>query len=115
GAVILGDAARTTLLQQCSRSSPESGEGGWRPSAADVVMLEAATVEALRARRAGHDPDWSRFPMDWQRQYVGIVRGGRRFIYGNAYPRDHDRDSPDRARWQREPVVVCDGGPAFFG
>ena len=43
------------------------------------------------------------------------IRGGRRFLYGNFYPRSADEVSPDPDQWRREPVMVCDGGPAFFG
>ncbi len=114
-AVLLPDTARIAILQQCSRSTPEPGEAGWRPDAADVAMLEAAVAAALRQRRNASDPDWSRFPNGWRRQYVGIVRGGRHYLYGNIYPRDADRYASDPRRWQREPVAVCDGGPAFFG
>ena len=53
-------------------------------------------------------------PNGWLRQYVGIVRGGRRFVYGNFFPRSVTRYG-DAGRWRREPVMVCDGGPAFFG
>lgn len=115
GAVILPDATRASILQQCSRSTPEPGEAGWRPTAADIIALEAAAVASLRGRSDGNRPDWTRFPEDWRRQYVGIVRGGRRYVYGNAYPRGMDDHATDPDRWQREPAIVCDGGPSFFG
>lgn len=114
-AVVLPAAAMPTILRQCSRQSPAAGEGSWEPSAAEIVALEAAATAALRARQEPNDPDWSRFPDDWRRQYVGFVRGGRRFIYGNAYPREIDRHARDPDQWRREPAIVCDGGPSFFG
>lgn len=112
---VLPAAAIPTILQQCSRQAPTAGEGGWEPGAIDITALETATAAALRERRVTNDPDWSRFPQGWRRQYVGITRGGRRFIYGNAYPADAGRHSSDADQWRREPVIVCDGGPAFFG
>ena len=115
GAVVLPAATIPAILRQCSRQSPTAGEGGWQPSAAEIIALETAAAAALRARQEPNDPDWSGFPDNWRRQYVGLVRGGRRFIYGNAYPRDVDERAPEPDRWRREPAIVCDGGPSFFG
>jgi hypothetical protein len=119
------------LLHQCSRSAPAPGEASWQPEAADIAALEAALPAALaasnlpaiekglRARpeagsRNPGDPDWATAPRGWQRQYVGIVRGGRRFIYGNFFPRRSDEGGP-MPDWRTTPVQVCDGGPVFFG
>jgi hypothetical protein len=130
-AVILPGNQAELALDQCSRSSPALGEASWQPEAADIVALEAALPAALAASNLSaieerlrarpevgtpnpSDPDWATAPRGWQRQYVGIVRGGRRFIYGNFYPHrpDDDRLMPD---WRTAPVRVCDGGPVFFG
>jgi hypothetical protein len=115
GAVVLPASAIPTILRQCSRQSPAAGESSWQPSAAEIVALETAAAAALRARQETNDPDWSGFPDNWRRQYVGLVRGGRRFIYGNAYPRDVGPDPRSPDQWRRAPVIVCDGGPSFFG
>jgi hypothetical protein len=40
--------------------------------------------------------------LDYVREYVGIVVGGKRFIYVNAYPAGG-------------PSSVCDGGSSFWG
>jgi hypothetical protein len=59
--------------------------------------------------------------MTFQRQYAGFVVGKRRIVYVNGFPRgagDPARDGTTAARnfdWHSEPVVVCDGGPGFFG
>ena len=86
----------------------------------DSITLERALAAALgerpetrRPREAG-DPDWSRVPDGWRRQYVGIVRGGRLFIYGNFIP------SGPEPGWlpgdfALTPALICDGGPPFFG
>lgn len=50
-------------------------------------------------------------PRGWARQYVGVVRDGRRFIYGNFFPLDPTLDN----RWREGLIVVCDGGPDYFG
>ena len=111
GAVVLPGAKLATLLHQCSRASPQKGEATWQPTAEDIVALEALLPAALSPRFRPGDAKWSKAPTGWGRQYVGIVRGGRRFIYGNFVPQTHSNPvSPGG-----EPVMVCDGGPDFFG
>jgi hypothetical protein len=113
GAAILDGATVPTMLQQCSRGSPTAGEDTWQPSAADIVALEAGLAAALAARSPAGELDWSHAPQGWLRQYVGIVRGGRHFVYGNFFPDRMPGMEPER--WQHEPVRICDGGPVFFG
>ncbi len=108
--VIFDSAAVPAMLRQCSRAAPVPGEGSWRPAPADIAALEAALHAGLAAQgRSG--PDWSRAPDGWLRQYVGILRGGRRFIYGNFVPAAFGEEG----RWRDAPVIICDGGPQFFG
>jgi hypothetical protein len=113
GAAILDGATVPTMLSQCSRNAPTAGEGTWQPAAADILALEAGLAAALTAQHRARSPDWSHAPHGWLRQYVGIVRGGRRFIYGNFFP--DDMPGMEAERWQHEPVRMCDGGPVFFG
>ena len=113
GAALLPASEARDMLRQCSRAAPEPGEDGWRPSAEHIAALESALPAALAAQRPGGNLDWSRAPQGWRRQYVGIVREGRRYIYGNFFPDGMDQRDPDR--WLSEAVRVCDGGPAFFG
>jgi hypothetical protein len=50
----------------------------------------------------------------YHRQYIGFVRNGERFIYGNFYPDSalgHDAKFDETT----QPLMVCDGGPAFWG
>ena len=75
--------------------------------------MEANLPEVLAARPQAREVNFSNLLSNWKRQYVGIVRGGRRYIYGNYFP----ADGPNHfnAMWREEPMVVCDGGPRFFG
>ena len=98
------------LLDPCSREAPLPGEGTWRPGGRDIRALEKALPAALAAQRAVANPDWSQAPRGWARQYIGLVRGGRRFIYGNFIA----GGAGSHALW-RQPIRMCDGGPAFFG
>ena len=109
-AAILDGAAVPAMLRQCSRAAPPPGEGTWQPAAADIIAFEAALPAALAAHRFAN-VDWSRWPRAWERQYVGIRRGGRNFIYGNFVPREVGGDAGSGIA----PHIICDGGPAFFG
>jgi hypothetical protein len=92
--------------------SPPPAEGWWRPETEDLARFEAALPEAVAGAPEGRALDLARFGSDYRRQYIGTMRGGRRFIYGNFYPALHGLPDSDR---HRAPVVVCDGGPSFFG
>ena len=74
-------------------------------------MLEAALPAALAADAEGGELVDRRPPTGWRRQYIGIVRNGERFIYGNFYP----VGSGVAAGRLTQPLIICDGGPAFFG
>jgi len=105
------------LLHQCSRKAPKPGEGGWTPGKDDIARLEAripgivALATELSGPGTGARGGLRDAPRGWLRQYVGIVRGGKRFIYGNFLP----KASGDWGAWRTEPMIVCDGGPVFFG
>lgn len=111
-ATILTGAAVPQMLQQCSRGAPSAGEASWQPAASHILALEALLPGALDVRRYSGDLDWTKAPQGWRRQYVGIVRDGRRFIYGNFFPR---RDDLGTLEWRSQAVQVCDGGPVYFG
>lgn len=110
GAVVFGEREVPALLRQCSREAPARGDGSWQPVAADILALEAALPAELAAHRFPR-VDWSQWPQGWRRQYVGIVRHGRRYIYGNFIPISADHDG----RAGTVPMIICDGGAVFFG
>jgi hypothetical protein len=99
------------MLRQCSRPSPYAGEATWVPRIADVTALEAKLPARLSTERFAA---LRKAPQGWARQYVGIVRGGRRYLYGNFFPADMLAEAAGSG-WKRAPLRVCDGGPAFFG
>jgi len=110
-AVILPEAVSDQLLRQCSRGTPPAYDGHWQPGADDIAALEAALPGALPPG----DSELRNAPQGWRRQYGGFLRGGRRFIYGNFFPRDVGEGHVGDNDWRRAPVMVCDGGHAFFG
>jgi len=110
-AAILPASQAKSLTSQCSRGVPAKGEGTWQPSWADITAMESALRVALKAEPRAPERKGLRAPEGWRRQYVGVVRGGRRFIYGNYLPPDDWMGD----RWRSQAVIVCDGGAAFFG
>ncbi|HEY3948660.1 hypothetical protein [Phenylobacterium sp.] len=120
GAVVLPGRMAKEMLNQCSRATPEMGEATWQPTADDIVAFETALPEALSHTRPIERISWD--PGKWARQYVGLVRHGHRYIYGNfapAYILDEHRklaeQSPRLAERLAGPFEICDGGPRFFG
>lgn len=120
GVRILPGSAIDEILRQCSRGAPSRGESSWNPSATDVRELESSLPAelAIQASRISWvTPDereqLRRFPAGFEREYVGIVRAGKRFIYGNISPGANATDVIREGEgWPR---VTCDGGPLFFG
>jgi hypothetical protein len=108
------------LLKQCSRSTPPQGEGTWMPEHRVIGELEAKLRTELpgQLQKSGWVSEeevaqFPLFPSGFRRQYVGIVRAGRRYIYGNFSPKGAFEDFA--AAGDGLPFIVCDGGPNFFG
>jgi hypothetical protein len=109
GTFILHADAGQSLLRQCSRDAPANVSQFWDPSGEQIQKLEL-----LLPKYVGNDAGQKlRIPgnVEYHRQYIGIVVNGKRLIYGNFYPADF----PDYLDEKSRPVVVCDGGPAFWG
>jgi hypothetical protein len=111
GAYVLVGAARLKMFSQCSRSSPQRGEEEWKPDGKIIYEFENKLFDFLPSVAT----DWNNrvFPSDYVRQYIGIVRGGRRYIYGNliALP-EQLRTSFSLAD---QALIMCDGGSSAFG
>jgi hypothetical protein len=112
-AVILTPEQAPRLMKPCSRAGPEGVSGFWMPTADDVVLMEKDLP--LFMSRSGIMRPMS----DYCRQYVGVIANGRKIIYINAIPisdaEDQEMDPEDRMQWKKEPAIVCDGGPEFWG
>jgi hypothetical protein len=96
----------TRLLAQCSRSAPDAGERFFRPDAAAIESLERAV--AARDPAVGGIGGLRR---GWVLEATGIVRNGRRHVYGSFTPSRFHVPSAT----QGTPTVICDGGPTIFG
>jgi hypothetical protein len=110
---VLALANGAELFQQCSRDAPRGVTDFWAPTEAELDQLEADLIKELDARTGGLGMRNGEQPprgFEYHRQYVGFVRNGTRYIYGNFYP------GGDLARYEHtRAVTICDGGSAWWG
>jgi hypothetical protein len=112
GRFILSPSLGAEFLKQCSRLAPARISKFWQPSVSDVEQLELALPAFLIEReKSGKQVPPKKSP--YHRQYVGFAENGERFIYGNFFPADMGKEAA--LNESTRPVVVCDGGPAFWG
>jgi hypothetical protein len=83
--------------------------GFWSPSVADVLAAEKKLPQLLRT--SGHKIVLEKS----HRQYIGILAGGKKLIYINAFSDTILRAPEFRTRWKKEAIVACDGGDVFWG
>jgi hypothetical protein len=84
--------------------------GTWKPSQSDIDGAEASIsqISSLKAER------WSSaiyidHPEKYFRQYVPVIRAGKRSIYVNAFC-----EEPPPADWRSQLVIVMDGATCFW-
>ena len=112
-----------SLVVQCSRQVPEPVQGTWVPDSTMIAKIEAALAAAfVQALDQAEVPTRSRHPLrEYYRQYGGLVLGGRRTVYLNAFHQSHlelpTKLTPPRAPidWRSLAVNVCDGWVNYFG
>ena len=110
GRFVLPSSAARDVFHQCSRQAPSSKTEIWEPSAKQIDELESSLSSYL----TGLEKVRKEIPprkVSYHRQYVGFTRDGERYIYGNFYPGDKEFS----ARESKSVVMVCDGGPVFWG
>ena len=90
----------------------------WTPSRDDVIHAEGSLKRYLKSNIHSHkeeDENAVEIPGNlcrYNRQYVGIVRDGRKIIHANLF-RDETIQNTDFDSWTRA-VVVYGGGINFF-
>lgn len=112
--VVLSLNEGPNLLDQC-RETPDA-TAFWLPDSAQISELDngfdAAAAAALAKR--GERPS----ERGYNRQYIGVVAGGKKRIYVNAFFRDFDladATSPLKDYWRTHAIQICDGGSYYFG
>lgn len=108
----MGKYAEMLVGQQCSRSAPKPGNSWFRPSRDEVSRLDRATTVRMARDRAVRIADEAALKRDYAVELTGIVRDGRRYVYGSYMPITF-QDGVKHA--SKEPTMVCDGGPSLFG
>jgi len=110
GRFLLHPPAARQIFHQCSRSAPSAKSDLWAPSAKDIDELEALLAKYLDKRgTTGKTVPPKR--IKYHRQYVGFIRNGERYIYGNFYPASDEFDIHEA----QQAIQVCDGGHVFWG
>ena len=78
----------------------KESDGFWTPSANDIYKLEEGIAEYLNQNSrnfTSQPPAWERLD-EYQRQYIGLERGGKQIIYGNYFCEEDDN-------WRKEFVL----------
>jgi hypothetical protein len=121
---VLSQSAVPGLLADCSQGEPKGIEY-WAPTREDLDALERGLQPVLQEaiRRASPGDGAPLKAEDYYRQYVGIIRNGKRLIHVSGFHRDYARSvagihsqgaSGDTLRWRTVPISACDGGTMFF-
>ncbi len=110
--VVLPSANARALMDQCSRATPPEFSGTWEPEPEAILALEEGlrAIETLEPKLCCLPGVRIQDVSVYRRQYVGVVIGGRKLIYINAFHRDVVADE-----WKTRPIVACDGGVTFWG
>ncbi len=105
--VILSGPESMKIFNQMSRKGPTGVEGLWIPAPEQVHAMWNDLPDFLN-----RPPSILQEPLAlYYRQYVGFLRGGRRFIYLNAFRWHRAWEST----WRTHPIIVADGGCGYFG
>ena len=110
---LLPQSEISAISRLCSRNGPKVG-GSWEPTDGDIKSLEhhLSQISKLKSEEGLVGIHIAK-PSRYYRQYVGIVVGGRKLIYLNAFD---TIDQKPPADWRKHLVVgFCDGGPSAWG
>jgi hypothetical protein len=109
-AVVLKLSAFKDGFRLCSRKGPENVTGYWELDQAEVGRIDLALMRYMV--RSGLKTRLSLATDGYVRQYLGLIRDGRRFVYINAFGA---RTGEDLAKARSEFAKWCDGGSLFWG
>jgi hypothetical protein len=87
-----------------------SHQGSWAPQKYDIAELEASITQVSKLQIEGFiSPLHIEHPRSYFRQYVPVVREGRKLFYVSAFC-----GGPPPEYWHRRLYVVSDGGTCFW-
>jgi len=104
--VILSADQTQAVTQQCARAVPQGIEGTWQLDQSDAEKLDVE-VRHLPSQNVGDAI--IRMPYTSERQYLGVVIGGKYLVYINGYPPGTMQALGGRT------VVTCGRGSAYWG
>jgi hypothetical protein len=108
--VLLPDSSAHNVLHLCSRVGLQRVDGSWRPTRAEIELLESRLVDILQLQSKGAVKDIRiSQPNRYYRQYIAVVVRGHKLIYLNAF--SHNPPSS----WRTRLVDICDTGPQEWG
>ena len=88
------------------------GEAIWQPHQAHIANFETVVFQYLQNDPAAKHLDIVAVERDYYRQYGGIVREGRRYLYASFFPSDNFVNDAD---FKRKFYWFCDAGFEHFG
>ena len=116
-ALVSGSVGRE-LMRQCSREVPPGLSNSWQATPADLSGLDSLLPNLVQKKLADAFPVGSPFDHrkgSYYAQVAGLVRGRDRLLYINGFDASTLNDFQDSTEWRRRSIVVCDGGPGYFG
>jgi hypothetical protein len=100
-AALLPESEAQSVTRMCSRNAPRKVDGSWRPTLADLDLLESRLPQISKLKSEGGVQLQN--PGGYYRQYVAIVIGGHQFIYINGLCRKPE------SNWREHLEIICDG------
>lgn len=85
-------------------------DGYWTPSMDDVLMMEENIIDYLTQNPNEfhwQPPIWEQLD-EYNRQYIGLERGGKKIIFGNFFCESGKQD------WKKDLIFAIDGGECYF-
>lgn len=115
---ILTNLNALSVYKQCSRDTPQMPEAVWTPSKETLEKVERLILPKVRSALGGWKNWLGQTDLEsfenvlptLKREYVGVVRNDKKFIYVNLFQNYEIDDEP-----RTGPTIFCDGGHYFFG
>jgi hypothetical protein len=99
------------IIAQCSRDIPKNISHYWNITRSEIDKLENnfKRVQLLRSKVCCNIGYKVKHLKKYGFQYTGVTILQKKYIYLNAFI------SIDNPNWENRPIVVCDGGMAYWG
>ena len=108
--VLLPAGEAGSLAREYPKDGPDRIDGSWQPTKAIIDDLEASLPRISELRSFGA-PNSAKIehPGSYFRQYLAVIRGGKKKIYVNAMC-----DVTYSVDWRTHLATVTDGGNCFW-